>query len=953
MKTMFHTLKAAAFLGGCLAFSWPGRLQAVCACDPDLFFQTRAETTFPVASASTVDVNLGNSPTAFVRAAYYQIAGVDAPAPFLADQVGRLTSTASTYWRRIDTVNTIMDNLSINKPKAYSDPWTTKPAFTSAPCKNEARDVGAVLMMFFNCPGGTNCGMDWANTHTYGMDQSDALYGGYANPPSNSGFFYLELMDARYAGLQFFLPNLYGPELGDGSIANLVTALGQVHSNYGSSEVQVGLFDDTSSWNNANFNYSPWNNPPDMNTPSQTAASAAKIVNNKWKPYFQSVPSQYWYEVNGRPLIYFYNGGTWSTGLANSSAVIQAAKSQFYTAVGVTPFVAVDIAFFQADANMVNVADAEFKWKTVNNGVPNNLSSYTLNGITLDHAMVKWDPLARDSPMPTTVVANANTGTIKGTDYLSAALANSLSDNAKLLVLATWNDLGEGTGINRNYDYYYQGQWLPPDAFMSLIRASQSQQSCPPIGTTATTTPTFTMTPTPVVTPSHGSLVADLEDNTANAHTYWNLGNIVQYHDVNSTSSIPNPPGWTATSATAPGSSSAYAACWSGTLAPSAGNPYSFLAFELIPGGSINSSAVGGAWTDVQPYSPNKGLRFDYKAATAGVEYEVQLTTEEVGSDYGYYALTFTSTNTSWNTLTVYFPGQGASPAFAQPGYAAPVAWDPSKVGAIIFQPMPQSSSVAYGLCVDNITFAVAPAPTATPTASPSPTDSATATGSATASPSASVSPTITLSPTPSNTPNGSFTETVTSSVSPSLTQSPTLTLTFSLSPSFSSSATLTQTPVLTATPSSTATATLSASPTVSPSFSASPSVSATPTDSPTQVATPTWTRSPSPTPSGPAPLLAILDAVVAPNPVTGKQISLAVKLSSSATGFQVKLYSSALTAVETSTVHGSFQEGWNRVTLKLSSPLANGLYFATIVGLNDPSPRVGFKKTLKLYVMP
>jgi hypothetical protein len=42
-----------------------------------------------------------------------------------------------------------------------------------------------------------------------------------------------------------------------------------------------------------------------------------------------------------------------------------------------------------------------------------------------------------------------------------------------LLTFATWNDLGEGTGINRNYDYYNGGKWLPPDYFMNVIRKSQ------------------------------------------------------------------------------------------------------------------------------------------------------------------------------------------------------------------------------------------------------------------------------------------------------------------------------------------------------------------------------------------------------------------------------------------------------------------------------------------------
>jgi hypothetical protein len=48
------------------------------------------------------------------------------------------------------------------------------------------------------------------------------------------------------------------------------------------------------------------------------------------------------------------------------------------------------------------------------------------------------------------------------------------SSDAELLVLATWNDIGEGTGLNRNYDYYAGGQWLAPDYFMRIIRESQS-----------------------------------------------------------------------------------------------------------------------------------------------------------------------------------------------------------------------------------------------------------------------------------------------------------------------------------------------------------------------------------------------------------------------------------------------------------------------------------------------
>ena len=34
-------------------------------------------------------------------------------------------------------------------------------------------------------------------------------------------------------------------------------------------------------------------------------------------------------------------------------------------------------------------------------------------------------------------------------------------------------DLGEGTGVDLNYDYNHRGEWLQPNAFVQQIRASQ------------------------------------------------------------------------------------------------------------------------------------------------------------------------------------------------------------------------------------------------------------------------------------------------------------------------------------------------------------------------------------------------------------------------------------------------------------------------------------------------
>jgi hypothetical protein len=86
----------------------------------------------------------------------------------------------------------------------------------------------------------------------------------------------------------------------------------------------------------------------------------------------------------------------------------------------------------------------------------------------IDHAMVRWDAVNRDRPGE---IANQYDRCVKGGQILQRVLKDSM--DAELLVLATWNDLGEGTGVHRNYDYYADGRWLPPNYFMQLIRNSQ------------------------------------------------------------------------------------------------------------------------------------------------------------------------------------------------------------------------------------------------------------------------------------------------------------------------------------------------------------------------------------------------------------------------------------------------------------------------------------------------
>jgi hypothetical protein len=257
--------------------------------------------------------------------------------------------------------------------------------------------------------------------------------------------------------LQFLLPNVYGPDISanPGTLEALTAALDDMKGG-----IAVGLFDDSWAWGQSYFG-PMWQTAPNL---SDTNNAAQTLYSAKWQPFFKRIPGKYWYSVDGRPLIYFYNAGTLKP-LTVAAAVIARMKQLFQADFSVAPFVVVDGAYF-ADPLMSSVADGRFDWDTFT--LASGLSSYVMNGVTVDHFMPRWDSLGRDKPGQ---IASASDRLVKGPQRLSQQLAASA--NAQLTTIATWNDLGEGTGVTYNYDYYYQGNWLAPSYFMDLIRANQ------------------------------------------------------------------------------------------------------------------------------------------------------------------------------------------------------------------------------------------------------------------------------------------------------------------------------------------------------------------------------------------------------------------------------------------------------------------------------------------------
>jgi hypothetical protein len=427
-------------------------------------FVLRPEWTGPCQAANgAIDVDLGNSPESFVQAAYCQITGTEPSASTVSTWANQLRTLE--YVRRIDVVRTLCEQQGKTCTLSYSVPWTNDPPRVATCTRKTKRDMGAVMMFFFNCPNEPNCGMDWANTHAWGMMTPDPIYGfgsasaNYYNP-SNEGFWVRELLDARYAGLQFVLPNSYGFDIAPstGQLPTVEAALKVIDGMGGG--MKVGLFTDTWAWGEA-AGGTLMNPAPDL---SNTDAAAEQIYSVEWKPFFQQITQAHWYTVNGSPLIYFYNAGTLLP-TSGADAVIARMKQLFQQDFGVAPFVDVDSGYGPTASG-----DATFVWNTPVAYPTTYLGTDTTatGNLTFDNAFVKFDSLGRDMPG---AIATASSSIAKGPTILEQTLAESANDD--LFLLETWNDLGEGSGVTRNYDYYWHGNWLTPDAFMGLIRAAQ------------------------------------------------------------------------------------------------------------------------------------------------------------------------------------------------------------------------------------------------------------------------------------------------------------------------------------------------------------------------------------------------------------------------------------------------------------------------------------------------
>jgi hypothetical protein len=194
------------------------------------------------------------------------------------------------------------------------------------------------------------------------------------------------------------------------------------------------------------------------------------------KPWFDTVPGQYWFKVNGRPVIQWWSiSSTWFANQSgNASKMLQFVADSFEASYGMRPGFILDGSWpGSLDPTSVNQPDVI----GVNNWFGPPSTSYTtntFNGFTCATAVPGFinpgyfDPSNGNYQNPVLVIPhNKVNGTGTNGDTLITGLEAGYEVKSQLTVLEGWNDVREWAGYYRcadspRYDF--------PSQYINIVR---------------------------------------------------------------------------------------------------------------------------------------------------------------------------------------------------------------------------------------------------------------------------------------------------------------------------------------------------------------------------------------------------------------------------------------------------------------------------------------------------
>jgi len=244
------------------------------------------------------------------------------------------------------------------------------------------------------------------------------------------------------AGLGWLAPDCWGTGLPDDP-QTLVPLLRAIDANGGG--MKLALFDDTTSEvlrKNMAKGYGHELSPRfDLADLAGTGEGGLQyFYDQQWKRFFQTVPDQYRFKVEGRPVIFTWSGGlAWYAHLDSFHTLLQELRRSTYRDFGFDPFVVPDVSWITLDP--LTDADAAYEWFYPNT---HNATLTTFRNVRVGHLIPGYDCSRCATPGPIVDRQNGQVYTAgmeavaPSSDIVLIEGFVNVDENAHLVETTTW-----------------------------------------------------------------------------------------------------------------------------------------------------------------------------------------------------------------------------------------------------------------------------------------------------------------------------------------------------------------------------------------------------------------------------------------------------------------------------------------------------------------------------------
>lgn len=360
---------------------------------------------------------------------------------------------------------------------------TQVPTAPASPTPGQPRQsgrLGTFLFYWYNCPkqecDAAQLGVvppGWRAPLPRDPDTRD----GTAYSSFNYDWFEGELRDISASGFDTVFPVSWGDHPHNWFRQDRLELLVQANGVL-AQPLQIGMFLDTTAqqamYNDFvadGYRFGPTVPPMPLSDPR----SGYFFYDRHIKGFFQRVPREMWATVGGRPIIITYTASCCSD-LQLSGALWGAVKRAFARDFGVEPWLVLEETWFRPEAltppgehlAVDQAADGRYNWGTALNGPSTSeLRGFTVSSVGpgFDNSRITGivDPRQQSRHTPPGGGSQADGA------FLRASLATVPAD-AELVLVETWNEWPETTGIARAEHLGARGQPLPEEFYMEIVR---------------------------------------------------------------------------------------------------------------------------------------------------------------------------------------------------------------------------------------------------------------------------------------------------------------------------------------------------------------------------------------------------------------------------------------------------------------------------------------------------